>query len=233
MNWISFQFLYKCVQHETQKQNCAFYFRKWPHLVMTLLITLLKSATSSTNLNQKFYKSFQIRIFQDCPSGTSTGSFSQPVSPTNLPGCFSTYLSLWSSYHQISCCYRVIGLSSNIFLLLSSYHQISCRQFPPCCARAFTHSSALLRSFTNANLLAKCFAGIFCCWNFKTNICTFCLTCSTTNKRFHLFYWTVALSHLQQYNFLSFELILLDQNISVARKQELQLWQSVKLTVSL
>ena len=76
---------------------------------MTLLITLLKSATSSTNLNQKFYKSFQIRIFQDCPSGTSTGSFSQPVSPTNLPGCFSTYLSLLSGYHQISCpCYRVI-----------------------------------------------------------------------------------------------------------------------------
>ena len=134
MNWISFQFLYKCVQHETQKQNCAFYFRKWPHLVMTLLITLLKSATSSTNLNQKFYKSFQIRIFQDCPSGTSTGSFSQPVSPTNLPGCFSTYLSLWSSYHQISCCYRVIikylvlviELSPNI---LSSIPTLLCKSF--------------------------------------------------------------------------------------------------------
>ena len=93
-------------------------------------------------LHKSEWKVLQIlpdQHFQDCCSGTSTGSFSQPVSPTNLPGCFSIYLpSLLSSLSSkilLSLSSRILPslssllsriLPSNPTLLCKSFHTQSC-----------------------------------------------------------------------------------------------------------
>ena len=117
---------------------------------MALLSTLLKSATRSTNLNEKFYKSFQISIFRIAAQGPQQEAFRSRCLRRTCPA---------ASQHTCRRCYR--------------YRQRSCRQIPPCCARAFIHSPALLGSFTNANLLVKCFEAEH---TFSETVCIFCCT---------------------------------------------------------
>ena len=132
------------------------------HLVVALLGPLFESATSSANLFSRSNSCHHqesstpptstiiIPIITINKAKTSTGSFSQPVSPTNLPGCFSTYLRRHRTSKPLTSSWPIIFMS--IKANMKCVVQVKLPAQSPRCAGALVNSLALFRSFANANL---------------------------------------------------------------------------------
>ena len=142
---------------------------------MAFLLTLLKSATSPANLKKKLLQKLQESRFYQIM--TAVGP--QPEVFHSL--CLQQTCQAAS---QRTCRYQSLSSSSSSStesspsLSSSSYSMTIIDEVPPCCARAFINSPALLRPFPNANLFDKCE--------------------KLQDLKNHLFYGTVAFSHLKQ-----------------------------------